>query len=107
MRRGRRPRPGQPGSADGAGAAARFSAPAGIVSDSAGNLYVVDSWNYTVRRITPAGVVSTVVGVAGKTGFTSGVLPGVLDAGLGGVAISGSTLYISTYAGIAAVTHLP
>lgn len=99
--------PGVTGSADGVGASAQFDHPTGITIDASGNLYVVDSWNDTVRRITPAGVVSTVVGVAGKTGFTSGALPGVLDADLGGVAISGSTLYISTYAGIAAVTHLP
>ena len=95
------------GSADGAGAAAQFDQPTGITIDASGNLYVVDSGNYTIRKITPAGVVTTVVGVAGQTGFTAGALPGVLDAQTAGVAISGSSLYISTYAGIAVVTNLP
>lgn len=43
------------GSADGSGAAARFSAPAAITIDAAGNLYVCDSDNNTIRKITPAG----------------------------------------------------
>jgi sugar lactone lactonase YvrE len=97
---------GVTGSADGTGGNAQFNHPTGITADAAGNLYVVDAWNYTIRKITPAGVVTTLVGVAGTTGFTAGALPGVLDAQTAGVAISGSTLYISTYAGIAAVTNL-
>lgn len=97
---------GVTGSADGIGASAQFNHPTGITVDAAGNLYVVDAWNYTIRKITPAGVVTTLVGQAGITGFTAGALPGVLDAQTAGVAISGSTLYISTYAGIAAVTNL-
>jgi hypothetical protein len=79
----------------------------GVATDASGNVYVVDAWNYTIRKITPAGVVSTLVGVAGQTGFTPGPLPGVLDAGTAGVAISGSSLYMSTYAGVAVVTNLP
>jgi sugar lactone lactonase YvrE len=98
---------GATGSADGAGSSARFDHPTGITTDGSDNVYVVDAGNYTVRKITPGGVVSTLVGAAGKTGFTPGGLPGVLDARIWGVAISSSTLYISTYAGIAAVTNLP
>jgi sugar lactone lactonase YvrE len=98
---------GVSGAADGAGASARFNDPTGLAADASGNIYVVDAGNYTIRKVTPAGVVSTVAGAAGRTGFTPGGLPGVLDAGIAGVAISGSTLYISTYAGIAAVTNLP
>ena len=94
------------GSADGVGQLARFNSPTGVTSDASGNLYVVDAWNYTIRKITPAAAVSTLVGVAGHTGFTPGALPGRLDAGITGVAVSGSTLYISTYAGIAEVTNL-
>ena len=95
------------GSVDASGSNAEFNHPTGITVDGSGNLYVVDAWNYTIRKVTPAGVVTTLVGVAGQTGFTPGALPGVLDAQTAGIAISGSTLYISTYAGIAAVTNLP
>lgn len=95
------------GSADGTGPNAQFNDPSGLTTDAAGDVYVVDAGNYTIRKITPAGAVTTIVGVAGQTGFTAGPLPGMLDAQIAGVAISGSTLYISTYAGIAAVTNLP
>lgn len=50
---------GARGSANGAGAAAQFNAPAGIAADAAGNLYVADLKNNAVRRVTAAGVVST------------------------------------------------
>jgi hypothetical protein len=51
---------GVSGSADGTGAAARFNSPIGLTIDNAGNLYVSDQ-NYTkVRKVTPAGVVTTI-----------------------------------------------
>jgi hypothetical protein len=64
--------PGQVGSADGAGATARFSSPQGIACDAAGNLYVADTENSTIRKVTPAGVVSTIAGLAGQTGSVNG-----------------------------------
>ena len=51
-----------PGSADGAGAAARFSYPTGIAVDHAGYLYVADEANSTIRKITPAGAMSILAG---------------------------------------------
>ncbi len=49
----------QPGRVDGTGAAARFAAMGPTTTDAAGNLYVLDTERKNVRRITPAGVVST------------------------------------------------
>ena len=60
------------GSTDGAGSAARFNVPHGVALDSAGNAYVSDSGNNTVRVVTPTGVVTTLAGVAGAFGSTDG-----------------------------------
>src|SRR6266576_938898 len=58
------------GSAGGTGAAARFNAPRGVTTDGAGNVYVADMFNHTIRKITPAGVVSTLAGTAVVIGST-------------------------------------
>jgi sugar lactone lactonase YvrE len=64
---------GQPGSADGTGAAARFFYPSSITSDGAGNLYVTDSANQTIRRVVIAtGAVTTLAGTAGQAGVANG-----------------------------------
>lgn len=59
-----------PGSRDGNSASAQFTRPAGVALDSAGNAYVVD--NFTIRKITPAGVVTTLAGAAGQSGSMDG-----------------------------------
>jgi hypothetical protein len=61
------------GNADGLGVAARFYSPSSVVMDSAGNLVVADTYNHTIRRITPAGAVTTLAGLAGFSGATDGV----------------------------------
>jgi hypothetical protein len=94
------------GSADGAGSAARFYWPTAVATDSVGNVYVADYGNHLIRKITPSGVVSTVVGVAGQIGFSAGALPGVV-AFPTGVAISGTSLYITARNGVAVVNNVP
>jgi hypothetical protein len=64
--------PGVPGSANGTGAAARFTNPNGLAIDASDNVYVSDWGNHTIRRITPAGVVTTVVGSPGAPGSVDG-----------------------------------
>ncbi len=60
------------GWADGVGSAARFNDPFSTAVDSQGNVYVADSLNHTIRRITPTGVVSTLAGLAGTSGSADG-----------------------------------
>jgi sugar lactone lactonase YvrE len=64
---------GGSGSADGSGGAAQFASIAGIAVDGGGNVYVADSLNHTVRRVSPTGVVTTVAGLAGQAGSSDGV----------------------------------
>jgi sugar lactone lactonase YvrE len=63
---------GYPGSADGRGSAARFRNPEGVACDAAGNVYVADMGNATIRKITPAGVVTPVAGKAGHHAIVDG-----------------------------------
>jgi sugar lactone lactonase YvrE len=97
---------GASGSADGTGAEARFNNPRGVATDPAGDVYVADTGNQTVRKITAAGVVTTVVGQAGRVGFSPGALPGNL-AGPRRLAIRGAQLYVTLRNGVAVVTPLP
>jgi len=63
---------GSPGSADGNGANARFFLPIGITIDSGGNVFVADSENFTIRKISPTGDVTTFAGQAGSQGSSDG-----------------------------------
>ncbi|PYI83086.1 MAG: hypothetical protein DME26_15755 [Verrucomicrobia bacterium] len=65
--------PGEPGNVDGIGSAARFDQPFGVAVDSARNVYVADKYNSTIRKITPAGAVTTLAGSAGQVGSADGV----------------------------------
>jgi hypothetical protein len=96
---------GQAGFADGTGPQARFDGLRGIDMDRDGNLYVADSSNYTVRKITPSGAVTTVVGAARKSDFVPGALPGSLKKPYG-VAVVGTSLFITMENGVAVVTNV-
>jgi hypothetical protein len=56
------------------GTTARFSAPRGLAVDAAGNVFVADTGNCAIRRVTSAGVVTTFAGptTAGNCGFADG-----------------------------------
>lgn len=60
--------PEEIGSTNGLRLNARFNEPCGLCFDPAGNLYVVDRGNHNIRKITPAGVVSTLAGKSGVPG---------------------------------------
>jgi len=55
---------GTAGTADGAAASAQFNGPTGLAVDAAGNIYVADTGNNLIRKITAAGVVSTIGGAS-------------------------------------------
>ena len=84
------------GSADGPGNLARFHLPNDLAVDAATNLYVVDSLNATIRKITPAGVVSTLAGLAGSPGFADGTGTNARFFAPSGIALDAATnIYVA------------
>ncbi|MFM7009788.1 MAG: NHL repeat-containing protein [Betaproteobacteria bacterium] len=83
------------GYVDATGTAARFNNPNGIAVDASGNLYVADRYNNRIRKITPAGVVTTVAGGALSTYVDgTGTAAGFNDPA--GVTVDASgTLYVA------------
>ncbi|MDO8540419.1 MAG: immunoglobulin domain-containing protein [Opitutaceae bacterium] len=77
------------GHADDSGANARFRFPNALTFDSAGNLFIADTNNHVIRRITPAGLVATVAGSPGNRGSVDGTGAARLDSPQG-VAVDAS-----------------
>lgn len=65
-------KPGVRGSTNGTGAAALFSMPISIAVDTLGNAYVIEQSRYSIRKITPTGIVTTLAGVATELGSVDG-----------------------------------
>jgi hypothetical protein len=86
---------GREGFADGAGAAASFDTPSGLALDRGGNLYVADTGNNRVRKVTPEGVVTTVAG-EGSRGFADGAAAEArFDAPLGVAVDKDGNVYVA------------
>jgi hypothetical protein len=83
------------GTVDATGRDARFNGPFDLAYDSDGNLIVVDSGSHTIRKITPAGVVTTIGGTPGFVGGAGGIGPAGLFSMPRGVTTIGADIYIS------------
>jgi hypothetical protein len=89
------------GSANGTGSAARFNQPQQVALDSAGNIYVADVLNYTIRKVTPVGtnwVVTTIAGRALYVGSAEGTNGAARFNDPVGVAVDSATnVYVAEY----------
>jgi sugar lactone lactonase YvrE len=86
---------GTRGSSDGTGTSASFYFPMGVAVDSSGNVYVADQGNNLIRKITPAGAVSTFAG-SGSRGSTNGTGTAASFNGPIGIALDSSgSVYLS------------
>ncbi|HZZ18822.1 MAG TPA: immunoglobulin domain-containing protein [Opitutaceae bacterium] len=84
------------GSTDATGSFASFNAPSGIAVDSGGNLYVADTGNDTIRKITPTGVVTTLAGSAGVAGNADGTGSAASFTSPTGIAVdSAGNIYVA------------
>ena len=95
----------QAGYKDGPGTNALFSNPAGVAADATGNVYVADHDNYAIRKITPAGVVSTVAG-DGTYGYVDSAAGTPKFQGPSSVALdSAGNLYVADYTTLRKITR--
>jgi sugar lactone lactonase YvrE len=72
-----------PGYVDGDATKAEFFNPTATTTDATGNVYVADRTNNLIRKITPAGVVSSFSGYLALAGYSQTSVPGYLNGGTG------------------------
>jgi sugar lactone lactonase YvrE len=86
------------GFADGTGSAVSFNTPSGLALDSSGNLYVADTANNRIRKVTPTGEVTTIAG-EGSAGYLDGPAAQARFNGPVGVAVDthGNVFVADTY----------
>lgn len=85
-----------PGFTNGPGPSASFNQPSGVVADSSGNVYVADTGNNVIRKMTPANIWSTFAG-SGIDGFTDGTGTAASFGSPAGLAIDGiGNLYVAS-----------
>ncbi|WP_051313084.1 SMP-30/gluconolactonase/LRE family protein [Sporocytophaga myxococcoides] len=88
---------GDAGSLDGTGTEARFIAPSSLVVDGTGTVYVADTRNNKIRKITPEGVVSTLAG-KNTSGFADGAGADAMFSNPSGIAIDANgNLFVADY----------
>lgn len=85
---------GVPGSFDNAGSSASFNYPRGITNDGI-NLYVADTGNHTIRKVTTGGMVTTLAGYPGVSGNADGTGSNVRFNSPYGIISNGTDLYVS------------
>ncbi|MCP5496899.1 MAG: hypothetical protein H7A23_20290 [Leptospiraceae bacterium] len=83
------------GATDGTGTAAQFNLPEGITTDGT-NLYVADSWNYTIRKVViSSGAVTTLAGTVGTGGSVDGTGTAAQFNLPYGITTDGTNLYVT------------
>jgi uncharacterized repeat protein (TIGR02543 family) len=88
---------GTAGDADGTGTDASFDSPHGVTVDSAGHVYVADTFNHLIRRITPGGEVTTLAG-SGASGDADGTgTSAPFDSPVGVTVDSAGNVYVADY----------
>ncbi|MGZ3999519.1 MAG: NHL domain-containing protein, partial [Mucilaginibacter sp.] len=85
------------GYADGQGAAALFNGPGEMAVDGSGNIYVADENNNVIRKVTPAGVVTTFAGTGARGSADGTLTTATFDQPTGLVFDGAGNLYVSDF----------